>query len=104
MTSHNRLGGEPMRRTALRQVALLAVGALACIAATASSAGRVSAAATCTATIGDIVPATGVVAVLGGEQLHFAQLGIADYNRMHHTNITLIPGDDQFQPAQTATV
>ena len=93
-----------MRRTALRQLALLAVGALACIAATASSAAGRSAGATCTATIGDIVPATGVVAVLGGEQLHFAQLGIADYNRIHHTNITLIPGDDQFDPAQTATV
>jgi branched-chain amino acid transport system substrate-binding protein len=77
------------------------IAASAGVGSTASSAGK---AATCTATIGDIVPATGVVAVLGSEQLHFAQLGIADFNRKYKTNITLIVGDDQFQPAQTTTV
>src|SRR5262245_53052897 len=93
-----------MTRVVLRLLALLAILAVAAAAATANGVARLSARVSCTATIGDIAPITGVVGVLGSEQLHFAQLGIADFNRKYGTKITLIPGDDQFQPAQTATV
>ena len=43
----------------------------------------------CTATIGLEAPLTGPVAVLGQEQLHFAQLAMSLDNKKNHTKITL---------------
>jgi branched-chain amino acid transport system substrate-binding protein len=41
---------------------------------------------------------------LGGEQLHFAQLALATDNAANKTNITLVQGDTQLNPAIATTV
>ncbi len=58
----------------------------------------------CGAAIGIEAPLTGPVAVLGQEQLAFAKLAIAADNQANGTNITLVQGDTQLQPAQATTV
>ena len=73
----------------------------AAAAATSSSSGSGS---KCTASIGIEAPLTGQVAVLGQEQLAFAQLAVADDNAANGTNITLVQGDTQLMPAQATTV
>ena len=44
------------------------------------------------------------MALLGQEQLAFAQLAVADDNAANGTNITLVQGDTQLMPAQATTV
>ena len=44
------------------------------------------------------------MAPLGQEQLHFAQLAVAMDNAANKTQITLVQGDTQLQPAQATTV
>jgi branched-chain amino acid transport system substrate-binding protein len=63
-----------------------------------------TAAKTCVASIGFEGPITGPVAMLGGEQLHFAQLAVADDNAANGTKITIVQGDTQLKPAQATTV
>jgi branched-chain amino acid transport system substrate-binding protein len=58
----------------------------------------------CVASIGMEGPLTGSVAVLGQEQLHFAQLALSMDNKANHTKITLVQGDTQLNPAQATTV
>jgi branched-chain amino acid transport system substrate-binding protein len=58
----------------------------------------------CKATIGFEGPITGPVAVLGQEQLHFAQLAMTADNKANKTKITLKQGDTQLDPAQATTV
>ncbi|HKR68738.1 MAG TPA: branched-chain amino acid ABC transporter substrate-binding protein [Streptosporangiaceae bacterium] len=58
----------------------------------------------CKATIGLEAPLTGPVAVLGQEQLHFAQLAMSLDNKKNNTKITLKQGDTQLDPAQATTV
>jgi branched-chain amino acid transport system substrate-binding protein len=58
----------------------------------------------CVASIGMEGPLTGQVAVLGQEQLHFAQLALSMDNKANHTKITLVQGDTQLNPAQATTV
>ena len=71
----------------------------------ASSGGGASAAAkTCTASIGLEAPITGPVAVLGQEQLHFAQLALSMDNAANNTKISLVQGDTQLNPAMAVTV
>jgi branched-chain amino acid transport system substrate-binding protein len=70
--------------------------------AAASSSGGAS--KSCVATIGMEGPLTGKVAVLGQEQLAFAQLAVKDDNKANGTNITLVQGDTQLMPAQATTV
>jgi branched-chain amino acid transport system substrate-binding protein len=57
----------------------------------------------CNAQIGIEAPITGPVAVLGQEQLHFAQLALALDNKQNKTKITLAQGDTQLDPAQATT-
>ncbi|MDR2984556.1 MAG: branched-chain amino acid ABC transporter substrate-binding protein [Nocardiopsaceae bacterium] len=57
----------------------------------------------CKATIGLEAPLTGPVAVLGQEQLHFAELAIEMDNKANKTKITLKQGDTQLDPAQATT-
>ena len=94
-------------------LAAAAVGSLAvagCSSSSSSSAasgGTTSASAaakTCVASIGLEAPLTGPVAPLGQEQLHFAQLAVAMDNAANKTQITLVQGDTQLQPAQATTV
>jgi branched-chain amino acid transport system substrate-binding protein len=69
-----------------------------------SSASGASPVKSCVASIGFEGPITGPVAVLGTEQLHFAQLALKMDNKANKTKITLIQGDTQLQPAQATTV
>ena len=52
----------------------------------------------CATSIGIEAPFTGPVAMLGHEQLHFAQLAIQTDNTANGTNITLAQGDTQLMP------
>ncbi len=96
-------------------IAAAAVGSLAAAgcssssssSGTAASGGTTSASAaakTCVASVGLEAPLTGPVAPLGQEQLHFAQLAVAMDNAANKTQITLVQGDTQLQPAQATTV
>jgi branched-chain amino acid transport system substrate-binding protein len=58
----------------------------------------------CVASIGIEAPITGPVAVLGEEQLHFAQLALSMDNKANKTQIKLVQGDTQLNPAQATTV
>jgi len=95
-----------MRRNAI--MAAAALGAL--VVAGCSSGGSSSSSSSgtttksCVATIGMEGPLTGPVAVLGQEQLHFAQLALVKDNLANHTKITLVQGDTQLNPAQATTV
>src|SRR5690349_15300811 len=76
-------------------------------AAAASSTGASTgggSGAKCTASIGIEAPLTGQVPVLGQEQLAFAELAVAADNSANHTNISIVQGDTQLQPAQATTV
>ncbi len=74
--------------------------------ASASAAGSSSgsAAKACNASIGFEGPITGPVAFLGTEQLHFAQLAVSMDNTANKTNIKLVQGDTQLNPAMAVTV
>jgi branched-chain amino acid transport system substrate-binding protein len=91
-------------------VAATALGALAvagCGSSSSSSGGGSSASGatkSCVASVGMEGPLTGPVAVLGQEQLHFAQLAALRDNRANHTKITIVQGDTQLNPAQATTV
>src|SRR6266566_9859827 len=94
-------------------LAAAAVGSLAvagCSSSSSSSAagggstGGSASTKACTASIGFEGPITGPVAVLGTEQLHFAQLALATDNAANKTKISLVQGDTQLQPAQATTV
>jgi branched-chain amino acid transport system substrate-binding protein len=89
-------------------IAATALGALVGQAAAAeiatSSGSSPSAVKSCTAVIGMEGPLTGPVAVLGQEQLHFAQLAVSMDNQANKTKITIAQGDTQLDPAQATTV
>jgi branched-chain amino acid transport system substrate-binding protein len=96
---------------ALSLTALIAAGCGSSSSSSSSSASASSgtsssssASKACDATVGIEGPFTGPVAVLGQEQLAFAQLAIAQDNQANGTNITLTQGDTQLDPAQATTV
>lgn len=69
------------------------------------SSGSVSTTAkNCKGAVGLIAPLTGNVAVIGQEQLHWAQLALDTYNQQNGTSFTLEQGDAKFDPAQATTV
>ncbi len=94
-------------------LAAAAVGFLAVAGCSSSSSSSTSSASSgsasastkaCVASIGFEGPITGPVAPLGTEQLHFAELAVSMDNAANHTQITLVQGDTQLQPAQATTV
>ena len=91
-------------------VAATALGALAvagCGSSSSSNGGGSSASGatkSCVASVGMEGPLTGPVAVLGQEQLHFAQLALASDNLANKTKISIVQGDTQLNPAQATTV
>ena len=88
-------------------VATAAVGALAVAGCSSSSSSGTTASGTtksCVASVGMEGPLTGPVAVLGQEQLHFAQLAAAKDNLANKTRISIVQGDTQLNPAQATTV
>jgi branched-chain amino acid transport system substrate-binding protein len=90
------------RRAIIAAVALGALAAAGC--SSSSSTGTNAGAKSCTASIGIEAPLTGPVAVLGQEQLHFAELALAMDNKANKTKISLVQGDTQLNPAQASTV
>jgi branched-chain amino acid transport system substrate-binding protein len=88
-------------------IAATAIGALA-VAGCGSSGGSSNASGSspksCVASIGLEGPLTGQVAVLGQEQLHFAQLALAMDNKANKTKISLVQGDTQLTPSVATTV
>src|SRR5690242_2637215 len=90
-------------------VAAAAAGALAvagCASSSSSSGGSSASGATkpCVASVGMEGPLTGPVAVLGQEQLHFAQLAVLRDDLANKTRISIVQGDTQLNPAQATTV
>jgi branched-chain amino acid transport system substrate-binding protein len=92
-------------------VAAAAAGALAvagCASSSSSSSGGGSSASgatkPCVASVGMEGPLTGPVAVLGQEQLHFAQLAVLRDDLANKTRISIVQGDTQLNPAQATTV
>jgi branched-chain amino acid transport system substrate-binding protein len=90
-------------------IAVTTLGVLVAAGCGSSGGGGGSSSATgstkaCVASIGMEGPLTGQVAVLGQEQLHFAQLALSADNKANHTKITLVQGDTQLNPAQATTV
>ena len=92
--------------------ALAAIGALVAAGCSSSSSSATSSASTssasaattsCVATIAMEGPLTGPTAVVGQEQLHFAELALTSDNLANKTNITLVQGDI-LGPAQAVTV
>jgi branched-chain amino acid transport system substrate-binding protein len=100
------------RRTTIAVLALTALVAAGCGSSSSSSTtssasaggGGSTTASKCSTSIGIEAPITGPVAVLGDEQLAFAQLAIAQDNAANGTNISLVQGDTQLVPAQATTV
>ncbi len=95
-----------MKRSAI--IAVTALGALVvagCGSSSSSSSGASGGASKpCVATIGLEGPLTGPVAVLGQEQLHFAELALSMDNAANKTKISLVQGDTMLNPAQATTV
>jgi branched-chain amino acid transport system substrate-binding protein len=58
-----------------------------------------SSAKSCTASIAIEGPFTGPVAQVGLEQLHFAQLAVANDNTLYHMNVSLAQDDTQLTPS-----
>src|SRR5712692_11292879 len=87
-------------------IAAVALGALvvAGCGSTSSGTSATGGSKACVASIGFEGPITGPVAVLGTEQLHFAQLALSMDNTANKTKISLVQGDTQLQPAQATTV
>lgn len=84
-----------------------ALGALilaGCGSSGSGGGGTNAAAAKCATSIGLEGPLTGPVAVLGQEQLHFAELALSMDNKANKTHISIVQGDTQLQPAQATTV
>jgi branched-chain amino acid transport system substrate-binding protein len=69
-------------------------------ASSSASAGTTA----CVASIGMEGPLTGSVAVLGQEQLHFAELAVAADNVLNKTSISIVQGDTQLTPSVATTV
>jgi len=73
--------------------------AAASSATSSTAAASSSGSGSCTASIAIEGPFTGPVAQVGLEQLHFAQLAVADDNAANHTNVTLAQDDTQLTPS-----
>jgi branched-chain amino acid transport system substrate-binding protein len=101
-----------MRRSVI--IAVAAVGTLVAAGCASSSSSSSSsstsssssgaATAACVASTGMEGPLTGPVAVLGQEQLHFAELAVAMDNTANGTQISIVQGDTQLNPALATTV
>jgi branched-chain amino acid transport system substrate-binding protein len=91
------------------RIAIAAVGLAALVAAgcgsssntstTKSASTGSSASKSCTASIAIEGPFTGPVAQVGLEQLHFAQLAVANDNKLYKTNVSLAQDDTQLTPS-----
>ena len=84
---------------AVTLAALTASGCGSSSSTTSTSSTTKSASTSCTTSVSIEGPFTGPVAQLGLEQLHFAQLAVANDNAANKTNVTLDQDDTQLMPA-----
>ena len=71
----------------------------AAASASSTSSGSTASAKGCTATIAMMGPLTGPVAQLGLEQLHFAQLAVANDNKSLGIDVNIVQDDTQITPS-----
>jgi branched-chain amino acid transport system substrate-binding protein len=99
-------------RLVLTAAALGSLAVAGCSSSSSSSSSSTSTASSsasagttaCVASIGMEGPLTGPVAVLGQEQLHFAELAVAADNVLNKTSISIVQGDTQLTPSVATTV
>jgi branched-chain amino acid transport system substrate-binding protein len=92
--------------------ALAAAAALAVVSAAVARPSHVAAASAASAascksgvTIGMLAPITGPAASIGGDQLHWAQFYVSQWNKgKGHVKLKLVQGDTQLDPAKASTV
>ena len=83
--------------------ALTAAGCGSSSNTTSTGTSTKSASTSCSASIAIEAPLTGPVAQLGLEQLHFAQLAVANLNAANGTHVTLSQDDTQLMPSIAVT-
>jgi branched-chain amino acid transport system substrate-binding protein len=93
-----------MRRLMSAAMLLSALIVVGCGSSSSNSSSSTSTSAStstksCTASIAIEGPFTGPVASLGLEQLHFAELAVANDNAANHTDVTLSQDDTQLTPS-----
>jgi branched-chain amino acid transport system substrate-binding protein len=92
--------------------ALAAAIALAVVSAAVARPAHVATATAATAsscksgvTIGMLAPITGPAASIGGDQLHWAQFYVSQWNKVRgHVKIKIQQGDDQLDPSKASTL
>jgi branched-chain amino acid transport system substrate-binding protein len=85
-------------------LASLAIVAAA-VARPAASAGATAASCSKGVTLGMLAPITGPAGSIGGDQLHWAQFYVSQWNKVKgHVKIKLVQGDTQLDPAKASTV
>jgi len=98
-----------MKRTGIIAAGALGALVLAGCGSTSSGSGGGSTATAaasnkCSPSIGFEGPITGPASPVGDEQLHFAELALSMDNTANKTDIKLVQGDTQLNPAQATTV
>ncbi|HEY2639180.1 MAG TPA: branched-chain amino acid ABC transporter substrate-binding protein [Streptosporangiaceae bacterium] len=93
-----------MKRSAIIAVSALGALVMAGCGSSASSGTGTGATAKCAPSIGFEGPITGPASPVGDEQLHFAQLALSMDNTANKTQIKLVQGDTQLNPAMATTV
>src|ERR1700712_4530056 len=94
----------------------LGLGATACVLASlaivaaavarrAASAGATAASCSKGVTLGMLAPITGPAGSIGGDQLHWAQFYVSQWNKVKgHVKLKLVQGDTQLDPSKASTV
>jgi branched-chain amino acid transport system substrate-binding protein len=88
-------------------VSLAVVSAAVARPAHASAATAATKAASCKkgVSIGMLAPITGPAASIGGDQLHWAEFYVSQWNKgKHHIKLKLVQGDTQLDPSKASTV
>ncbi|MGA2008052.1 MAG: branched-chain amino acid ABC transporter substrate-binding protein [Solirubrobacteraceae bacterium] len=92
-----------VRRIFAGALGVMAIASVTVFGATSSAKVAKVAAASCSANIAIEGPFTGPVAQLGLEQLHFAELAVANDNKSLHLNVKLAQDDTQLTPSIATT-
>jgi branched-chain amino acid transport system substrate-binding protein len=92
-----------VRRIFAGALGVIAIASVTVFGATSSAKVAKVAAASCSANIAIEGPFTGPVAQLGLEQLHFAELAVANDNKSLHLSVKLAQDDTQLTPSIATT-
>ena len=110
MIKQRRLSGDRWNGRALMLIGLvvtLALVAAGCGGSDSDSSASDTTTASgepCDASIGVLTVLTGAAGPQGREMLHWAQLAVDQFNEENGTDIKVVEGDDQLDPAQAATI